>query len=209
MTSIKQHFLSKLHQLWILGAVLLALSWSATAMAHGKYMPWPVTEVQWRQVKTLHGTATQPGMNVPALYVFFDPDCPWCARLWQTKLSHGPFKDVPALWVPVTYLTPNSTGKAAALLRQGNKAGLERDFGQYDFVKHTGGIQPVQPSDSEREALGQAKALWLQLGGVTPMFVYRTKAGEALVYMGLPGNPAFIDSMVNTLASSRLGDYSE
>ena len=82
-------------------------------------------------------------------------------------------------------------------------------MGQYDFVNHAGGIHPVQATASEREALGQAKALWLQLGGVTPMFVYRTKAGDTLVYMGLPGNPSFIESMVNTVASSRLDVYPE
>ena len=150
MTFPKQYFLPKLHQLWILAAALMALSLSATAMAHGKYMPWPVTEVQWKQVTSLRGIATQPGMTVPAMYVFFDPDCPWCAKLWNTKLSKGYFKDVPAVWIPVTYLTSNSVGKAAALLRLGNKAGLERNFGQYDFVNHTGGILPVQASDRER-----------------------------------------------------------
>lgn len=159
MTFSKSYFLPKLYQLWILGAALLALSLSGTAMAHGKYMPWPVTDVQWKQVKALRGIATQPGMNVPALYVFFDPNCPWCAKLWRTKLSDGrSFKDLPAVWIPVSFLTSDSIGKAAALLRQGNKAGLERNFGQYDFVHHTGGIQPVAASDSERVALGQAKA---------------------------------------------------
>ena len=187
--------------------MLALLTLSATAMAQGSSMPWPLTDQQWQQVTALRGIATQPGMNVPALYVFFDPDCPWCATLWETRLNGKSFKDVPAVWVPVTYLTSNSLGKAAALLRSGAKVALEQNFHHYDTEHRSGGIIPVKASDSERKALGQAKALWLQLGGATPMFVYRTATGKTLIYLGLPKDPAQLTAIVQSLAVSRLSNY--
>ncbi|MEO6147060.1 MAG: hypothetical protein ABIT70_08425 [Sulfuriferula sp.] len=195
-----------LSQVLLFCAALLALSVSAQAATP---MPWSVTDLQWQQVRSLRGLYTQPGMSVPALYIFFDPDCPWCAKLWQMQLDGKPFKDVPAVWIPVTYLASDSLGKGAALLRQGNKAALERNFAHYDTAHRSGGIAAVEPSATERQALGHAKAVWLQLGGATPMFVYRTSTGEALVYLGLPKDSAALASIVHTLAPPHLSVYPE
>ena len=209
MTQLRQCFFAKPHRTWRLVVTLFALSLSATAIAQGSSMPWTLPAMQWQQVKTLHGIATQPGMSLPSLYVFFDPDCPWCATLWETRLNGKSFKDVPAVWIPVTYLTSNSLGKAAAILRLGNKAALEQNFHHYDTGHRSGGITPVKASESERQTLGQAKALWLQLGGATPMFVYRTAAGNTLLYLGLPKDPVQLSAIVQSLAASRLSNYPE
>lgn len=53
-------------------------------------------------------------MAASPVYVFFDPQCPHCAHLWQASLMlHGQLKFV---WLPVAFLGPKSLPQGAALL---------------------------------------------------------------------------------------------
>ncbi len=194
----------------MVGCILLLSA--LTGLSHPAWadpMPWPVSQQQWRWTRMLRGIATQSGMTVPSLYIFFDPNCPWCSQLWQTRLPDGRFfKDMPAVWVPVTYLKNDSLGKAAALLRQGSKAALERDLGAaYNPEHRSGGIEAIEPNQAELSDLGHSKAVWLQLGGATPMFVYRSSSGQVLRYLGLPKDPAMLMDILRSAVPPRLETY--
>jgi len=167
-----------------------------------------IPEETWRQVKALRGIPSQPGMNAPSLYVFFDPNCPWCAKLWSLQVNGQPFSERPVIWIPVTYLGTDSIGKGAALLRTAAKAELALNFEKFNYELRLGATSPVVPTAGERLALGRAKALWLRLGGATPLFIYRTAQGEGRLLLGLPSLKRLTE-LVSTVAPSRLSAFPE
>jgi thiol:disulfide interchange protein DsbG len=57
-------------------------------------------------------------MSAQTTYVFFDPQCPHCARLWQASLPlHNTMKFV---WVPIAFNPAKSVAQGAALLSAAN-----------------------------------------------------------------------------------------
>ncbi|MCW5255078.1 hypothetical protein D8B23_20390 [Verminephrobacter aporrectodeae subsp. tuberculatae] len=62
---------------------------------------------------------------------------------------------------------------------------MQLNFSKYDRQQRLGGIPGVQATRAERSALNSAEALWITLGGATPMLLYRTRQGDAKVFMGL------------------------
>ena len=160
-----------------------------------------MSEELWRQVRSLRGTPTQQGLKTASLYVFYDPNCPFSAKLWQASFSGNPFADVPAIWIPVAYLTDTSLGKAAALLRFGSKANLSRNFTAFPAA-NAGAIAPVTPLDAERLALGRAKTAWNQLGQGTPALVFRSNNGQVKVVLGF--DPKSLEAIVGLVAPLRL-----
>lgn len=147
----------------------------------------------WSQLKTLRGVAMQPGMTPSTLYVFIDPNCPVCADLWKKQINGKPFHDLPAVWIPVAYMSKDSLGKAAALIRSGSKQDMRRNFTRFNRSKRQGSLPGVTPTSGERAALARAEALWVELGGATPMFLYRTRQGEARLSLGLMPEPRFAE----------------
>ena len=59
-------------------------------------------------------------MNANAVYVFFDPQCPHCAHLWQASLPlHRKAKFI---WIPVGLINAASSSQGAALLSASDPA---------------------------------------------------------------------------------------
>jgi hypothetical protein len=177
----------------------------------------PVTEQTWQQIKKLKGIATQSGMVTPSLYVFFDPNCPYCTDLWKkvlpVKSSTGSkpaeiqkaefFSSVPAVWIPVAYMNDTSLGKSAALLRQNTQTAIDNNFQTAKYKEKQGGAVAVVPTEAEKNALSQAKALWLELGGATPLMVYRNKTGGMQLVMGVPTDDQLVELLDQLAASTR------
>lgn len=173
--------------------------------------PGAISAAEWHQVTALNGVATQSGNKAPVLYVFFDPNCPPCAELWQSRVSGKSFGDVPAVWIPVAYYSADSLGKAAAILRHGNRTALERNFGSgYNVTKESGGITPVQPASAELRSFEQSLAQWKDLGGGTPMLVFQTANGELIRFMGFPENHiSTLETIVQSLKQPKLMPYKQ
>lgn len=175
----------------------------------------PITEETWQQIKKLKGIATQSGMVTPALYVFFDPNCPFCTDLWKTVLPVKPreevrkaefFSSVPAIWIPVAYMNDTSLGKSAALLRANSQSAIDNNFQTAKRKEKQGGATAVVPTEAEKAALAQAKALWLELGGATPLMVYRNNAGSAQLFMGVPTDDQLTE-LLGQIGASTLSTY--
>jgi hypothetical protein len=177
----------------------------------------PITEQTWQQIKKLKGIATQSGMATPSLYVFFDPNCPYCTDLWKTVLPVKPkeevrkaefFSSVPAIWIPVSYINDTSLGKSAALLRANSQSAIGNNFQTAKRKEKQGGALAVVPTEAEKTALTQAKALWLELGGATPLMVYRNKAGSAQLFMGVPTDDQLAE-LLGQIGAPTLSTYPE
>lgn len=176
----------------------------------------PITEQTWQQIKKLKGIGTQSGMVTPSLYVFFDPNCPFCTDLWKTVLPVKPreevrkaefFSSVPAVWIPVAYMDDTSLGKSAALLRENSQSAIDNNFQTAKRKEKQGGATAVVPTEAERAALAQAKAIWLELGGATPLMVYRNNAGSTQLFMGVPTDDQLTE-LLGQIGASTLSTYS-
>jgi thiol:disulfide interchange protein DsbG len=76
----------------------------------------PLSETTWKQLKSSRWIADGKPNAPRVVYVFTDPNCPFCAKLW---LDARPWVDsgkVQLRHVMVGILGPTSAGKAAALL---------------------------------------------------------------------------------------------
>ncbi len=166
--------------------VLAAIAWLSPGRSHAS-LPHKIEEADWESLRHLYGVPTTPRQRRATLYVFFDPNCPYCARLWEAFAPGGALSDVPSVWIPVPYMNASSHGRAAALLRDPLPHGLQFNFGQFDHGTRQGGIQPVKPNERETRAAQEALAVWVRLGGGTPLLVWRHKDGDIPVkFVGLP-----------------------
>ena len=60
------------------------------------------------------GFTVGPMMAAKTVYVFFDPQCPHCGRLWEAS---KPIADkLRMVWIPVAILNQNSAPQGTALL---------------------------------------------------------------------------------------------
>jgi thiol:disulfide interchange protein DsbG len=167
--------------------VLVLLLFCFVNFAHGQSTK-PISEQTWQQIKTLQGVRSQPGMTNPSVFIFFDPNCPYCAKLWQTQVENSQFNKIPAVWIPVSYLGETALGKSAALLRENTTASLAANFAGFNYEIRQGAIAAVTPTDKEMKQLGQAKSVWLKLGGATPLIAFRSRTGDAQLFLGLPSD---------------------
>jgi thiol:disulfide interchange protein DsbG len=119
-----------------------------------------------------------------AVYVFTDPECSYCNRLWKNiEASHANGAEVRYLLVGV--ITPESRPKAAAILQASNPSDAlaknEKDFTH-------GGVAPASSiTDASRETLSLNASLMEALGiPATPGIVYEDAKGDAHVFYGVP-----------------------
>lgn len=76
----------------------------------------PLGESAWKALESSRWIADGKADAPRIVYVFTDPNCPFCAKLWQDARPWVDSGKVQLRHVIVGILTPTSTGKAAALL---------------------------------------------------------------------------------------------
>ena len=143
----------------------------------------------------------------PQAVVFFDPNCPYCAKLWaRLYAQNSAFMNVATRWVPVAYMNAQSSGMAAKLLSEPSRQALAQNFDGFDFARRQGGTAQASVTLDVRAQLQRAQSVWSQLGGATPLIVYVTKDGTAKAQLGLMPEAAFMD-MVHSWAPARLAEF--
>ena len=125
------------------------------------------------------------------LYIFFDPNCPYCHQLYE-KLSPlvGP-ENLQLRWIPVGLLAESSLPKAAAILQAQDPLAAfeqsEQDFGMSDEGPG-GGISPAKRI-LDKTRLDLAANLSLLQGqniGAVPVVVLRATDGQGFMFQGVP-----------------------
>jgi thiol:disulfide interchange protein DsbG len=127
------------------------------------------------------------GAPKSVIYVFFDPNCPFCHFAWKAL---QPYEAVglQVRWIPVAYLMETSTGKAAAILQAGDKLAAFRDNEMnYSLANHSGGIKPAKPTAATNKLL-QSNSELMHAFGITgtPALVWKDAAGKVQMKGGLP-----------------------
>ena len=125
------------------------------------------------------------GRGTKSLWIFLDPNCIWCHRLYAALKATPLPADVSVNWVPVAFIKPSSVGRAETLLAKGLPALVEDET---RFVESTeeGGIPETRRPDLEAE-VKENKRIFDALGAtMTPTIVYRDGTGRAKRFDGYP-----------------------
>jgi thiol:disulfide interchange protein DsbG len=118
------------------------------------------------------------------VYVFTDPDCPYCNDLWKAmQTARAP--DVQIRYLLVAVIDADSKGKDAAILEAKDPAAaLEKTERNYEH----GGIEPkaeLLPTTQETISFNADLMAALHIFG-TPGLVYMDEHNQVKVYAGMP-----------------------
>ena len=147
-------------------------------------------------------TWIRDGKSAHVIYVFFDPNCPYCHKVFEMLRPQVQRGEVELRWVPIGKLMLTSLGKAAALLEDKDPtAALYRN--ERDFSRETGAFGGIEEEPLPREdtlrRLSANHALLRQSGSdAVPALLYRTKEGKANLVVGAPP-AATLDAIVKSL----------
>lgn len=133
-------------------------------------------------------TWIRDGQSAHVLYVFFDPNCPYCRRVYENLRTQVEFGEVELRWIPVGILMATSLGKAAAMLEAKDPAeALHRN--EERFSTETGSFGGIEeeplPRDDTLKRLERNLALLRRSGrDAVPSLLYRDKRGQAHFVIG-------------------------
>jgi thiol:disulfide interchange protein DsbG len=174
----------------LVGTLLDATGRNLTAQQFDRYLP---KRPLWQRLAHAAWVAVGAAQPKRMIYVFTDPNCPYCHRFWratQPYLSAG----LQVRHILVGVVAPSSAAKAAAILEASNPAkALRRNERDYNAARlggenAAGGIAPdPSPRPATRATLAANRRLMETLGfHGTPGIVYRDAQGRVLRYAGLP-----------------------
>lgn len=178
-----------LHGYLLVGGLISPKGINLTQTLYQQYAPKPNTKnVAVAVGRDAH--VVREGKGGPRVIVFFDPNCSFCHKLYESFAPLVQAGRLRVTYVPVGFLKPSSAGKAAAILTAHDPAAaLAYDEAHFNVGIEEGGITPVKAPPMVAAALKQHlhEMQQLQSDG-TPTLLYRTRAGRWAVTMGVPPN---------------------
>ncbi len=142
------------------------------------------------------------GKSVHVIYVFFDPNCPYCHKVFEMLRPQVQRGEVELRWVVVGKLMATSTGKAAAMLEAKdpteafyrNERGFSQETGSFGGIEE----EPLPREDTLRKLQANMDLLKRTGFDAVPALLYRTREGKAELLRGAPP-AAFLDKLVKEL----------
>ena len=118
-------------------------------------------------------------MAAHTVYVFFDPQCPHCAALWQSAKSLK--SEAKFVWMPVALIGDKSIAQGATILA-GPDPIAKMEENEASVLARTGGISAGDNIDAQKEIVKKNTALFNRFGfeGV-PMIIALNAQTGALV----------------------------
>lgn len=158
-----------------------------TAQYANKYVPAPDLSEAYRALE--HSDYIAEGAVKPksVVYVFFDPNCPYCHLAWRQLQSYEKI-GLQVRWVAVAYLADSSEGKAIHILAAKDKTAAFRAH-EERFQRGTpapaGFTAAAYPQQAK--ALNANEQLMHRFGmSGTPAFVWKDAQGRVRSITGLP-----------------------
>lgn len=117
-------------------------------------------------------------------YVFFDPQCPHCNKLWENAQNEL-VKDVSIVWIPVAFLNEKSLPQGATILSSGNS---RQTMEEHEKSMSDGGTgiavsSVINPAGLEK--IRTNNAIFESIGGNSVPLVFRASSkGEILKVSG-------------------------
>lgn len=117
------------------------------------------------------------------IYLFFDPNCPYCHLLINELQPLIKPDQLTIRYTPVGFLESSSMGKAAAILEAKNPLqALRKNEKGFREKGHQGAIAEILPNAATKQALRQNLAILEATGQKTvPTMVYVNHHGEARI----------------------------
>ncbi len=121
----------------------------------------------------------QEGTSGKLVYVFFDPNCPYCHRLWTTLRAGVDAGKIQVRWLPVAILKDSSKGLGAAIY-----TAPKASAAMAQMVNRQ--LQPIAVQDKENRDMAH-NLLLLRDTGYTGVPAIMFRRGEKVVsMMGYP-----------------------
>ncbi len=158
----------------------------------------PADRMQFLSKTRRETTSIAIGHGSRTLWVYFNPDCSYCHRLWNALSG---VSDLTVHWIPVSFsLKPASMARSAAILSAKDPASaLAENEDHFDDRREEGGYPVTGPISREaREAVTKnTMLLRLWTGKVaTPTLLYTDTRGAVQESIGLPADiPALLDTI--------------
>ena len=132
-----------------------------------------------------HTTWINEGKSKHIIYIFFDPNCPFCHRLYVNTRAWVKQGKAELRWIPVGILTTTSAGKAAAIL--GAKDPRKAFYKNEDHYDRGGAIEEDIPSAAVEKKLKANEALLARTGfGAVPVMLFRGNDNTPYLIQGSP-----------------------
>lgn len=154
-----------------------------------RHLPEPDFDSAWPLLEKSTWIAEGGSDPKRMVYVFDDPNCPYCKALWEASQSYLD-EDVQVRHIMVAVIHPSSIGKAARLLTADDRRKAFADH-QRDGSEPLDTIpQPV------REQIETNNRLMRQLGAHgTPAVFYKDPQGKVRRIIGLPTAESLTDEI--------------
>lgn len=133
-------------------------------------------------------TWIEEGKSAHVIYVFFDPNCPYCHRVYTNTRDWIKNNKVQIRWIPVGVLTPTSHGKALTLLDSKDPLKLFH-HGEDNFSGGEGSAIDEaldSPGKSQKALKNNVKLLRLTGVDAVPSILFRSKNGDPVLIEGAP-----------------------
>jgi thiol:disulfide interchange protein DsbG len=178
-------------------AIGLLLAASVGPLAAAADKPGAEARAQRRQAAAAamladigRATWVRDGKSSHVAYIFFDPNCPYCHKLYESLRPWVERGDIEARWIPVGTLMLTSAGKAAAILEADDRAAALRENEQ-KFSRETGTfggvMEELAPKKKTLDELAANYELLKHSGdGGVPLMLVRLKDGSARAIVGAP-----------------------
>lgn len=154
-----------------------------------KYLPKPdLSKAIAKLPESSYVVEGKPG-GKRVVYVFAEPNCGFCNKLWKDYTAEGVLGDVEIRNIPVAFLRKDSTTKAAKILSADNPT---EAFNWNE--RHHGQPMPEDMGKADAEHIAkvqQNNALMREMGfRGTPAIVYQDDKGSWKILKGYPGKAA-------------------
>ena len=129
------------------------------------------------------------GKSTHVVYIFFDPNCPYCHSTYLNTRDAVKNNTIEVRWIPVGILTATSFGKAASIMdaKDPLKAFYQNED-HYVRGEGGGGIDEALDGTEKTEKALKMNADLLQLTGFNalPSILFRDKNDQAVLIQGAP-----------------------
>ncbi|HWI83718.1 thiol:disulfide interchange protein DsbG [Ramlibacter sp.] len=185
----------------ILGTMLDAQGKDVTQAALEKAVRAPMTAGVWKELERSHWIGDGKADAPRVVYVFTDPNCPYCNKFWADARPWVDSGKVVLRHIMVGILTPTSAGKAAALLASKDPAAALSAYERghvAENAKVLGAGRPKPLGDGSLKPLASIPpAIGAQLDAneklmaslrlqATPAFAWRDATGAVQTRTGAP-----------------------
>jgi len=161
--------------------ILMVGSWSASASAASQRQQ--LAESMLTNIDQASWIAE--GKSPHVVYIFFDPNCPYCHKLYENARPWVKQGKLELRWIPVGILIASSHGKAVAIL--GAKDPLKAFYQNEDHYNRGGGIdEDLATPEIEKKLKANEQLLADSQLGAVPLMLFRSRTGAAML---VPGSP--------------------